>query len=177
VHTLSVTITHMNHASMSEFYETSNRIFSNPEIFQAKLQLSRSRLDLEPSKIAWTNITHLAMGDAVEFSNFLLLITALPRAVKLDIAEITLQNHPYEILNETDDSIKPFKSRIEDLRMYINTEMYPTPLPAIEYVVLRIHSLRRVRLSKDAVLPARVIAKLLEPNYPHLVELVIDNAY
>ncbi|KAJ1849846.1 hypothetical protein LPJ73_003647 [Coemansia sp. RSA 2703] len=167
----------MNHASMSEFYETSNRIFSNPEIFQAKLQLPRSRLDLEPSKIAWTNITHLTMGDAVEFSNFLLLITALPRAVKLDIAEITLQNHPYEMLNETEDFIKPFESRIEDLRMYVNTEMYPTPLPAIEYVVLRIHSLRRVRLSKDAVLPARVIAKLLEPNYPHLVELVIDNAY
>ncbi|KAJ2780469.1 hypothetical protein GGI15_003526 [Coemansia interrupta] len=116
------------------------------------------------------------MGDPLEFSTFLQLIAALPLVRKLDIAEITLQDYPYDVLEKTDSLVTPFKSRIEDLRMYIDTEVYRSSLPAIEYVVLRIQSLRRVHLSKDAVLAARVIAKLLEPSYPHLAELCIENA-
>ncbi|KAJ2706041.1 hypothetical protein FB645_001904 [Coemansia sp. IMI 203386] len=163
------------------FYETTNRLYGQSLVSRwSKLVIPRCSRSLDPRQIGWCNMTELVCHDCIEFNSLVELIPRLPQAKKLSFAQITFEEDPLGIVEESvfaKQLVSPFDSCLKDMYLYIDTEVYPAALAAVKHLLVRIPSLSRVYLPHDMHLVMEKFVKRAQFEYRHLSKVKIEHAF
>ncbi|KAJ2845099.1 hypothetical protein J3B02_004771, partial [Coemansia erecta] len=120
--------------------------------YWSKLATCPSNHLLDPRLTSWHNLSELNCHDSIEFNSLVELVSRLPRTRKLRFAQITFANEPLDIVKESvfsKELVDPLDTRLEDLYLFINTDVYPMALAAVKYLVVRTPLLKQVYLPQD----------------------------
>ncbi|KAJ1644300.1 hypothetical protein LPJ64_003999 [Coemansia asiatica] len=182
VDSLIISITTINDHDYSDgFYEATNRLFGKQLIsYWSKLATCPSNHLLDPRLTSWHNLSELNCHDSIEFNSLVELVSRLPRTRKLRFAQITFANEPLDIVKESvfsKELVDPLDTRLEDLYLFINTDVYPMALAAVKYLVVRTPLLKQVYLPQDVHLAMEKFVKRAQFEYRHLSKVKIGHAF
>ncbi|KAJ2157757.1 hypothetical protein GGF46_004269 [Coemansia sp. RSA 552] len=168
---------------MDGFYHATNHIYGDVEITrESVLELTQSTITLDPQRVAWPNLSQLYIHGLYEFDLLVGLLGRLPMLRRLDMHGLAMNNLQtgtfIPALEGAELSPLPLVGpRLQKLTLYEDTRSTYSDLAAlaIQSLVLRLRSLRRLNLSGRLQIDKDAFVPRYSSRFSHLERLTIKS--